>query len=129
MPIEQRIPPDLEAGPWEGQYLDANGFRGTLRLDISRGGREFEGTFELDIRDEEGTQRMSGELRGTTENGIARIRWYRGKQGEPVETESRHVFAGSYARQALLGMGDPVPDTSFGGGVWIVWRFASKGER
>jgi hypothetical protein len=121
----------VQSGRWTGEYLDVNGFRGRITLDLDATDEGFDGEFRLEIRSEDAAQVLSGRLTGAVGKGEARLIWQpeRGQVAEPVTTRAEVRPAGSYARQAMLGVADPVPASNFGGGVWIAWRFADQPGR
>ena len=120
----------LENGMWEGEYIDVNGVRATLRLDLDVKDNKVTGTFEAVFQAEDQPQMMRGDLSGYTEKGQVRVQLpigpasdkERGK-AEMVEFSAQLSDAGSHARQAVFGVVSSAPRSNLGGGVFIAWRF------
>ncbi len=141
------MPAKLEPGDWEGQYLDANGYQGRLRMrldtvDDAQG--TVRGDAELTLRAEDRPQIIRGQIEGQVEDeddeqtraggqpadpgrgkGKGRLRLRLKVEGGPqgeIQYDARIRPAGSFAKQALFGFVDESPESNFGGGVWIAWR-------
>ena len=136
------MPEDLESGIWVGEYIDANGHRGELRLELRPSGGRVTGRGELRIRTEDEPQVISGDLEGAVEDdpeeqapgparGEGRGRGKRvrlrlkgpGVPGPEMQYEGKIRPAGSHARQALFGVVGAMPRENFEGGVWYAWRY------
>jgi len=115
---------NLESGEWEGEYIDVRGYRGELQLKIETDGDTVRGAYELAVPDEHETAHYEGELRGHVEKDHVQLELPGlGPDREPIETTATIESALPYARQALVGRMDSVPEQNFGGGPWIAWRF------
>lgn len=119
----------LESGTWKGEYLDAYGHRGGVRFELDASGDDVRGRYEITVRSEDQPHLISGTLEGRVEGNRARLHALAGKEGRRVEFDAVIGPAGSYARQALFGTVQDVPEQNFGGGVWIAWRFAGPDSR
>lgn len=119
----------LESGAWEGEYIDVHGYRGRLRLDLEATTDALRGTYELTVRSEDKPQIMRGEVEGGMEGDRVRMALELGRSREKMQYEAHIRPAGSYARQALIGVVQAAPQSNFGGGVWIAWRFARPSGR
>jgi hypothetical protein len=129
----------LEPGNWDGEYIDVNGYRGKLRLHLETGGGgAVSGKYEMTVRSEDGPQIFGGPIDGKVDDqGNVYLDVTLARGGKEKEGDKRHVVqytarpssAGSYAKQALFGSVGGSPETNFGGGVWIAWRFNRPEER
>lgn len=121
-------PVALIPGDWEGEYLDAYGHRGQLRMTLEESDGSVKGSYELTIADEDQADIQRGEIVGSIERGVVGLSFGSEKGDIRVEHKAQIRHAGGYALQALVGVVDPVPGTGLGGGVWIAWRFGQSGE-
>jgi hypothetical protein len=123
----------VEAGEWSGEYLDATGQRANLVLRFDRTEGDVEGSFELTFKTEDEPFVVSGPIRGKGEVDRLTFEMPIREEGRDesrmLRYEARVGDAGSYARQALFGIADEVPQAGFAGGVWIAWRFDREGEK
>lgn len=130
----------LESGNWEGEYIDVNGHRGLLSINLETEGDMLRGEYELTLRTEDQPQILKGAVEGKVdEQGAVNINLALdntvGKQayektqassvgdGKIIRYDAQISSAGSFARQALCGLVSGVPESNLGGGVWIAWRF------
>lgn len=113
----------LEPGNWEGQYLDARGYRAKLRLTIESREGLLEGSYELVVATEDKPQVVTGRLVGKHSADAVRFDLGGEKAKQTLSYEATLQPAGSYAKQCLMGIAKAPPGSDFGGGVWIAWRF------
>jgi hypothetical protein len=125
----QQRKPILESGLWEGEYIDANGHRGELGLDLETSASTVTGTMELVVRTEDEPQVINGEIDGAVEGKSLRLHMVLEDRSEVIECVARVRSAGSYARQALTGTIPALPRYGLGGGVWIAWHFRRGYQR
>jgi len=116
----------LEPGIWEGEYIDARGHRGQLRLTLEASEGRVRGKYELTLRTEDRPQVLTGEVDGDVDGGRVRLAVALGARRERVEHEAELQSAGSHATQAMMGIVRAAPQSDFGGGVWIAWRFGRQ---
>ena len=117
----------VKSGVWQGEYLDVNGHRGKLRLDLEAEGGRVTGRYRLTLAAEDEPETISGRVEGSVEGSSIRFEAPVGKQeAERILYEGSLRPAGSFALQAIYGTVEAVPQENFGGGVWIVWRFKSS---
>lgn len=117
-------PIKLESGDWEGEYIDVNGHRGPLRLNLEVKDNTLQGKYELTIRTEDKPQVISGEIEGDVKGENAKMLLAQGREREKMQFDVHVRSAGSFAKGALFGLVGAAPGSNFGGGVWIAWRFA-----
>lgn len=134
---DQEYPVTFEPGEWEGEYIDAYGYRGTLRLSIASDGEKLSGKYELTVRSEDQPQTFGGAVQGSvarSATGSDRVQMQlnlgpEGKGDAQTITYDAVVRpAGTFAKQALFGMVESAPTSdiaqaNFGGGVWVAWLF------
>jgi ribosomal 30S subunit maturation factor RimM len=122
--------PKFQPGSWDGEYIDAHGVRGTLRLRFEGNDERVKGTYEVRFRTEDQPQVIKGDLEGETREG--RLRFLlpigertdaRGDAREKVGFDAQVSDAGSHAKQAIFGVVSGAPRANLGGGVFIAWRF------
>lgn len=119
-------PLKMESGVWEGQYLDVNGHRGTLRLTLEPKEDTLRGKYELKLITEDNPKVIQGNVEGQIEGTNIHMQLALGKTAQKVQYESHVCPAGSYAKQAIFGLVESVPQSNLGGGVWIAWKFAKS---
>ena len=125
----QEEPRPLSSGVFEGQYLDAYGYRGLLKIDVKTSDNRLEGNYELTIVTEDKPQVLTGRVEGTQERAAVRLRLALGKEGKeqkPLEYVAEVRPAGSHARQCMYGLVNAPKESGLGGGVWIAWEFAER---
>lgn len=120
----------IQGGLWEGEYIDVNGVRATLRLKLDVSETKVAGTFEAVFQAEDQPQVMRGDLSGYTEKGQVRFQLPIGPasdgeagKAEMVEFSAQLSDAGSHARQAVFGLVSSAPRSNLGGGVFVAWHF------
>ncbi len=118
----------FKPGVWQGNYLDAFGYRGEIKLHTESKGEEISGKFELVLASEDQPKVVSGSVSGKQKEGSVQLKMSVGKSQEPLEYSARIMNASSYATQCMSGMVTTPKNSDFGGGVWIAWRF-KKGNQ
>ena len=131
MTENQLINDKVLTGTFEGQYLDAYGYRGRLRIDIqSVKEGQLLGSYELVLASEDKPQTISGRVLGIQEHGTVKLSLVFGEdikeQGDLAYTAELQN-AGSYAKQCIFGVVKAPSRSGLGGGVWIAWQFAERG--
>lgn len=136
----------LESGNWEGEYIDVNGYRGRLSINLKAEGGVLRGAYELTLRTEDAPQILKGVVEGKVDEkgsvsmnlapgntvdkqGAAKTDVPMGGGNETMEFNAQTSSAGSFALQALCGLVSGAPQSNFGGGVWIAWRFNKPEEK
>lgn len=115
--------PTIESGLWQGEYIDANGYRGDLRLTLVTSGDTLTGEIALKLRTEDQAQVIRGTVDGVAEYELVHLRSALEGVPEKIEYAAEVRPAGSYACHALFGTMPAVPQYNLGGGIWIAWRF------
>ena len=119
----------LESGDWDGEYIDARGHRGRLRLSLDVGSEGVRGKYELTLRTEDQPQVVSGEVTGKVDGERVSLGLALGRERRQMQYQATMRAAGSYAKAAMYGTVEAAPGSDFGGGVWIAWRFATPRPR
>ena len=112
----------LEPGVWEGEYLDVRGLRGKVRFVLRSVDKAVSGEFEMSLVTRGRPLVHKGSLEGSVDGTNVRLTLKGPAQVLEHVAEVRE--AGSYAKQALIGVVRTSPGADWGGGVWIAWRFA-----
>ena len=112
----------MNAGRWEGDYIDIEGHRGRVELTITHSGTTLGGTFTLALATEDKPERYDGAITGTVEGETVVLQ---------LETERQAVIVCrlqvaepvAHAEQAAYGVVDETPKLKLGGGVLMAWRY------
>ena len=121
--------PRLESGEWDGEYIDARGHRGRLRLTLDVTDGAARGKYELTLRTEDRPQVLTGEVTGKVDGERVSLSLALGRERRQLQYQATMRAAGSYARAAMFGTVEAAPGSDFGGGAWIAWRFATPRAR
>ena len=114
---------EVMPGRWEGEYIDAFGYRSNLEFDLKTEGSSVQGRVQMELRTDDESVTISGSAEGEVKGGrgtfVIRL--------EGVDEELKHEVkvrdAGTHAQQAMFGIAESTGKSGFGGGVWIAWRF------
>jgi hypothetical protein len=126
---------ELQPGRWVGEYIDATGQRATLNLSLREDAGGIQGEYELVFKTEDAPFRVAGQVVGKREQTRVQMEVpfapKRSEKGDRprMSFEARLTPAGSYARQALVGIVDDVPEQNIEGGVWVAWLFADRSDK
>ncbi len=112
----------MNAGRWEGDYIDIEGHRARIELTITRGGAALAGSFVLALATEDRPERYEGSLTGTLEGSTIVLR-LQSRSGAEIGRRLTLAHPLSYAEQAVYGVVDPTPALKLGGGVLAAWKF------
>lgn len=127
MSEQQTEPPQLQSGTFEGQYLDAFGYRGRIRVDVESKEGVLQGKYEMVLATEDKPLVIAGHLDGKYgKSGEVMMRLTNEKTKVSLEYSAKLQAAGSFAKQCLMGVVKAPAKSGFGGGVWIAWQYAGR---
>ena len=119
----------IKSGSFEGPYLDANGYRGTLKLSLAVDDVKISGNCHLTLRDTDDPLIYSGSVEGDFKAESLTLKLNLNdpspKDDSFLSLETNLVVsdASSFAVQAIYGIISASPGSGLGGGVWIGWIF------
>lgn len=112
-------------GGWQGEYIDIEGHRGRVYLQINQIGDDVNGSIDLGLATEDEGEQYKGSVVGSisgTQVSLS-IQW---QTGDPVETILTIAEPTAFAESTLYGTLSASPTMKLGGGVFIAWRFRGR---
>lgn len=110
-------------GNWKGRFLDANGFEGKLKLQITGSEGNLTGRYSLSIRGEHEPFETQGEITGTIVGSEVMLTLHLSGVDADVQLEGQSVPSRGYAKHCMFGRMMPARRHNLGGGIWIAWQF------
>ena len=112
----------MNAGRWQGDYIDIEGHRGRIELTITKSGTTLVGAFVLTLSTEDQPDRYQGSVTGSVDGNAVVLRLQTKSQAEIV-CDLTLAEPSAYAEQAVYGVVHRTPGLRLGGGVLTAWRF------
>ena len=112
----------MNAGRWQGDYIDVDGHRGRLELTITKTGPTVGGTFVFSLATEDQPERYGGSVSGRID-GTAVLLQLETDREATIVCRLTLAEPAAFAEQAVYGTVDPTPKLRLGGGVLTAWRF------
>lgn len=114
---------DVMEGRWQGEFIDAYGYRANLELELETSGSDIRGRMQMQLRTDEDPVLITGKVEGSVTTKGGEVVMYLDGVDEKFENSVHLRDGGTHAHQAMFGLVTTTGKSGFGGGVWIVWRF------